>query len=358
MSKREWYMAAAYVGAIVGAGFASGQETLSFFVTYGIAGLLGIMVVTIGFTGMGALHFVLAQEMGVESYRQLLEAIAGRSWSKYYDVIITCFLLAGVGVMLAGAGALVYQQWGFPQLMGILVTALIAGASCGLGIEGVFLLNALLVPGIILATAALGLAGLGDLWPRLWEMDNRVFWGVAPSPLVPNWWLAATIYISYNSLLGIAACTPLAASLPQRRMAVWGGAAGGLALGLLLLGGGLAIWAMGPETTRSAVPMAWIATSTHSLAGGLYGIVIWSAMVTTAATNLFAVLKRLQRSPSLTTLGILLLLAFGLSLIGFSALIELLYPVFGYLGCSYVLKSMVFFWKRWGAKITNRSPRR
>jgi uncharacterized membrane protein YkvI len=354
MTKIQWYMAATYIGAIVGAGFASGQETLTFFVTYGISGLLGILAVTAGFALMGALNFGLAQARGIDSYKQLLETISGHRWAVYYDVIITCFLLAGVGVMLAGAGSLVHQQWAQPPLLGVLITALIAGLSCYRGIDGIFRLNGLLVPGILLLTAVLGFSGFRRLVPWAWERGNEVFWAVSPSPLVPNWWLAAIIYLSYNSMLGIAACIPLAGSIPRRRTAILGGIMGGLALGFLLFSGSMAIWGMGPKTTQSPVPMAWIATYTHPVAGNLYGIIIWSAMLTTAATNLFAVIKRLRQRPGIGILSILLGLAFILSLMGFSALIELLYPVFGYIGCLYVIQTLVFFWRQWGSQITTR----
>lgn len=342
----QWYMAATYIGAIVGAGFASGQEALKFFVAYGTWGLLGVVLVTIGFAFMGALSFATAQEARVESYKQLLEITCGSRWARYYDIVITCFLLAGVGVMLAGAGSLVNQQWGIHPLMGVLVTALIAGISCCRGIDGVFYLNALLVPGILLATMALGMFGLVDLTPRLWNSGTTALWIVAPSPLVPNWWSAAIVYLSYNSLLGIAACTPLAASLNQKKAAAQGGLVGGVALGLLLLCGSLAIWGMGLQTTEAPVPMAWIATHLHPLAGSPYGIIIWSAMLTTAATNLFAVVKRLGRTPNPAILTVLLGLAFALSLLGFSALIELLYPLFGYLGAVYIVQMLTFFWRR------------
>lgn len=148
----QWYMAATYIGAIVGAGFASGQEALTFFVAYGIFGIVGIVLVTMGFAFIGALSFRVAQEARVESYKQLLEIVSGSHWARYYDIVITCFLLVGVGVMLAGAGSLVNQQWGIHPLTGVLITALITGISCYRGIGGVFYLNALLVPGILFAT--------------------------------------------------------------------------------------------------------------------------------------------------------------------------------------------------------------
>lgn len=347
MLNLQWYMAATYVGAVVGAGFASGQEALTFFITYGARGCLGILLTIVGFVVMGALNFGLAQELADASYRKILEITCGIGWARYYDVVITCFLVAGVGVMLAGAGSLVFQQWGWHPFCGVLFTAAVAGFSSMRGIEGVFWVNALLVPGILLSTVGLGVRGFGQLWTMMQYGKADVLWGTYPALIVPNWWLAGLVYLAYNSLLGIAACIPLAASLPTRRSALLGGIVGGTILGILLLASSLAIWGEGLAATESQVPMAVIATKAHPLMGSLYGIIIWSAMITTAATNLFAVTKRLNlSSPGLATGG-LLTIAFILSLLGFSSLIGLLYPFFGYLGGLYVAQTLFYFARRW-----------
>ena len=349
-----WYMAATYVGAVVGAGFASGQEALTFFVTYGAWGVIGILGAMVGFAAMGALNFALAQDMADGSYRRILEITCGRGWAKYYDIIITCFHLAGVGVMLAGAGSLVLQQWGLHPLVGILLTACVAGMSSHGGIKGVFWVNALLVPGILLSTVGLGIFGFTKLWPLLQNSGIQALWGTTPSPLVPNWWLAAIIYLAYNSMLGIAACIPLAAALPTGKSALWGGTMGGLTLGLLLLAGSIAVWGGGLAAIETPVPMARVATEAHSVIGSLYGIIIWSAMITTAATNLFAVTRRLGNKPRLITIGGLLVLALGLSLVGFTSLVGLLYPAFGYMGCLYVIQALAYFCRKWWPQIMGK----
>lgn len=45
-----------YIGTLIGAGFASGQEIMSFFTIYGKGGLLGIIVVSVFFFILGAFH--------------------------------------------------------------------------------------------------------------------------------------------------------------------------------------------------------------------------------------------------------------------------------------------------------------
>ena len=48
-----------YVGAIIGAGYASGQETLQFFVSYGYIGIVGTIIAVVLFAWYGTMFMEL-----------------------------------------------------------------------------------------------------------------------------------------------------------------------------------------------------------------------------------------------------------------------------------------------------------
>ena len=50
-----------YVGAIIGAGYASGQETLQFFVSYGYIGIVGTIIAVVLFAWYGTMFMELGQ---------------------------------------------------------------------------------------------------------------------------------------------------------------------------------------------------------------------------------------------------------------------------------------------------------
>ena len=68
MVKNDWRIALTYVGAIVGAGFASGQELTRFFVVFGGSGLLGIIIAGSIFAILGAVVIDLANRMESNDY--------------------------------------------------------------------------------------------------------------------------------------------------------------------------------------------------------------------------------------------------------------------------------------------------
>ena len=94
---------AVIVGAVIGAGFASGQEIYSFFNAYNANGLLGIVVSSI-LLGI-IIYKVLkrANKYNLKNYNELLEHMNVPSKIKQvFSIIINLFLLISFYIMVAG----------------------------------------------------------------------------------------------------------------------------------------------------------------------------------------------------------------------------------------------------------------
>ena len=59
MSKRIWSIALAYIGVMIGAGVSSGQDLLQYFVSFGVWGLIGVIVLGVLHVGFGRLMISL-----------------------------------------------------------------------------------------------------------------------------------------------------------------------------------------------------------------------------------------------------------------------------------------------------------
>lgn len=124
-------IAGAFVGVIVGAGFASGRELLLFFVDFGVWGLVGALVSAALFTFLGMALAALGNRQQATSHKDVIQAICGRQLGLFVDWLITFFMFAVTVVMLAGGGALLEQQFGIPALTGsVLVTMVVVGIVC------------------------------------------------------------------------------------------------------------------------------------------------------------------------------------------------------------------------------------
>src|SRR5690554_6129800 len=109
MNKDDIKLAFTYVGALVGAGFASGQELVRFFVRFGTYGLWGIVFAGISFALMGALVILLTNKIQANDYSMLLRTAFPKKIYKVIDIIIAFSLWVGLGIMLTGSSTLIKE---------------------------------------------------------------------------------------------------------------------------------------------------------------------------------------------------------------------------------------------------------
>ena len=117
-------IAGAFVGVIVGAGFASGQEILQFFASFGSMGLVGCVVAGIVFVLLSMAFSTMGQRLLANSHREVINAMLGKHLGAVFDLLITFFLFAITVVMLAGAGSLLNQWLGVPELWGSVIATI------------------------------------------------------------------------------------------------------------------------------------------------------------------------------------------------------------------------------------------
>lgn len=315
-------LALTYVGAIVGAGFASGQELLQFFVSFGPAGLWGTVVAGIGFMILGVLIFQLAAANNITSYHELLLLLLGKKIGRLADFWLSLYLFAGLVIMLAGCGAVFKEYFSLPAWMGVLTSTLVLLCALLAHREGVLAFNSVLVPGMIVGM--LVVAVLTWEGPNALSFNENIHRNTA-------WLLSALLYVSYNMISGLVILVSYTGSHHREGTgaALWGGFILG-ALAWILCGVLLQNYHV---IDRLEVPLLYLARREYWLLGIGYAVVLWLAMVTTAMVNGVALAFRLAgKMFSYPTVVMMLLVTAGsLSNLGFSLLIKTLYPFFGYL---------------------------
>ena len=64
--------AATYIGTVIGAGFATGQEMLQFFVRFGVMGFVGLAFAAAMFIFFGFIIMDLGRRLNARSYREII----------------------------------------------------------------------------------------------------------------------------------------------------------------------------------------------------------------------------------------------------------------------------------------------
>ncbi len=92
------------IGTMIGAGFASGQEVYLFFFSYGIEGLIGILISSfiIGFVIYKT--FQIVNKYGVNTYKDFLDILIQKDskLKPIINIVINMFILITFFIMIAG----------------------------------------------------------------------------------------------------------------------------------------------------------------------------------------------------------------------------------------------------------------
>lgn len=320
-------LAGVYVGTVVGAGFASGQEILQFFGFHGLGGIWGIILSTVLFVVFGTIIFLLGHRLQAVSHREVVKESGGPWIGAGIDYVITFFLFGAFTAMAAGSGAVFQEQYEIPHVVGSLVMVVLSVVTVLLGIQGVLTAIGAIAPVLIGSVLFISILALIQT-PVNW------FWSHPQMAAVPFWPLSAVAYASYNLVLGVAVLAPagaLADEVSLRKGALYGG----LGLGLGALAINLAILTQVPRAAGFEIPMLLLTRNVLGSLAPIYSIVLLAEVYTTAAGSLYGFAARLTdpQGPSFTQFVLMSGLAgFVGSLAGFSNLVARLYSAVGYVG--------------------------
>lgn len=325
-------IAGVYIGTIVGAGFATGQEILQFFARFGLSGLWGIILTTALFILFGYIVMELGYKLFAQSHLEIIRYSGGRVIGSIMDIMITFFLFGSMTAMIAGTGALFAQQFGLPAFWGSLLMAVITTITVLTGINGVINSISIVVPFLLASVIGISIFTIiksPPLMSAAQTIEKNIF--------MSNWWLATVLYISYNIVLSIGVLGPLGAHAKDERAIFKGAALGGLGLGLGTLMIYLAICGNIINIQNMEVPMSYIAGNISHLVQLIYAVILVAEIYTTAVGSLYSFSARtvnLERSPrkGKAIVAGVATMAFFASLLGFSNLVKYLYPSVGYLG--------------------------
>ncbi|WP_058303537.1 YkvI family membrane protein [Gorillibacterium timonense] len=321
-----------YVGTIVGAGFASGQEILQFFTQYGWPAALSITLAALLFVWLGTKLMLLAHDTGAKSYEDLNRTLLGPRFGQAFSLFQLAVLLGTSTVMIAGAGSLFQEQLGFHYQTGLLLTLFLGFWVLRKGMSGILSINTVVVPFMLLYVA---LIFIGTQ-----QLPTAGNWLILPNdyPILKTA-ISPLLYAAFNLATAQAVLVPLGNAFSERRVLLIGGIVGGILVGLMLMAGHIALSARMPDIRQFEIPMAQLIGQFGPLVQFIYTLVIFGEIFTTFVADVFGLalqLKQHSRLPNAILILALLAVCYGGAQIGFSSLLSLLYPLFGALSLGWI----------------------
>jgi len=321
------------MGTTIGAGFASGREIWEFFTSYGVQSTIGVLV-TMGLFLMSSMVILwLSWKNNAENYYDILVLLMGEYLAKIFDWFIFIYLFSGAVVMFAGSGA-VFRQWGYSMILGVLVIGVSLWIVLSQGTSGLLQLNSVLMPIKMVMMVWIGYQFLSE--------NNEIIGHYIRENL--EVWPSAVTYVAFNviSLLGVL--STLGKKINSKSEIIIGAIVGIGGLGLIALIMNLSLLRVS-NVNEFEIPLFSLIPEKQTILMGIVSIILWLAIYTTALSNIHGLLYRIQKSVNFSIGKIsFVLLAFiaPISFIGFTNLIQVLYPIFGVLNL-YVLFLLILY---------------
>lgn len=322
-----------YIGTIVGAGFATGQEILQFFTLYGRMATFSIFIASVLFLWLGTKVMLLAHRIQANSYADMNRYLFGTRLGQAISAFLFILLLAIATVMLAGAGAVFEEHLGISRLTGLAVTAVLAYLVILKGMNGIMAVNSFVVPLMLLFMLIILVFTLlspgHDHFLRL-ETDYPL-WRIFLSPFM---------YAGFNLSLAQAVLVPLGASADRPCSIRLGGLVGGIGITIMLFTGHIALSAHMPGIAQYDIPMGQIIQPLGTLMQLIFIVLIFAEIFTTLIADLYGVMLQVHHRYRISLYAggaMLVAFCYGVSHVGFKPLLATLYPILGFISLGWLI---------------------
>lgn len=314
------------IGTIIGAGFASGKEIYTFFCIYGINGLWGI-IISNGIIGLVIyLTFNIVSKNNIKNYNDFTSCLVGSNKVLNYTInnIMNIFLLISFIVMVSGFGSFFNQEFDISEFVGAIIISFLTFITFFKNINGIVKINSFLIPILIFLIILLGFK------------EKIYLFNASILPTVSNlsWVLKSVLYASYNSIVLIPIIINMQNFISNKKQIKY---IIGLTLLIMIVMSSIIYIVLNlniQEIANIDIPIVYIANKFGFLFKYLYGLVILIAIFTTAISEGYSFLENVSKNRKQYFIYSILIcfIAVLFSNIGFGKLLDVLYPLLGYLG--------------------------
>ena len=340
--------AAVFIGTIVGAGLASGQEITQFFSTYGYVSFFGILICGLIYIAISSIIISISIKHKLSSYTELIKLVSPGFFGVITDIFTSFFLISGAAIILAGSGALLHQYFGVSKLVGILLMSVISLYTLLKGTKGLITINSFIVP--CLTTIIITIFVLYLIFYK--DMVSASYIKQIPSyknNIIPaQWFISALLYASFNMLCCSGVLVPISQEIKRKRILIPGVILGALVLTILCYLVNIMLLLNIPQIFKYEIPLMYITHRFGTLLQILLLCVIWCEMFSTEVSNIYSVGKTMEKKfniPYKKAVLMILIIALPISQIGFKNLIKFLYPGFGVISLIFLIQCCIFYKK-------------
>lgn len=308
-------IAFSYIASIIGAGFASGQEMVSFFVKYGRWSIAGVFAAVLIF-GMFA-YAVLSEcrRNSIRSYDEYLRHIFPNWAAGFLKYLTFVFSFICFCTMAAGSGAMGTEMLNIPPVWGNIFMCALSAAIILTGSDMAMKYNAAIGAVIIVGVITCCIYIMG-------YREHQTIYNTA------KMLSSAVSYAGYNLITSAVILVRMSHMLKSRREA----AATAFVAAFIMLVIMFLMWVILSiyygKMQLGEMPMLTMAKRQNATVAGIYAVLLFLSVLTTAIASGAAVIELSGES----ILPFMVMCAIILGFAGFQNMVNIAYRICGYAG--------------------------
>lgn len=321
-------IAGAFPAWIIGAGFATGQETVQFFARHGLWGGAGVLLFMAGLAAVGRAVMLWGFEHGEENH---FIGFCGSGLGRIYTWLTPAAQVLILPVLLSGGGTVLAQEWGVDRRLGTAGLAVLLLVGQLRGFRRFSGMAAIAAPLVIFFALGIGAAAVLRSGEDL-SAAGRV-------PGERGWAVSALLYLGMNAWGSSTYHKALGQRAKSRRAA-----AAGAVLGAVALSGAVALLytaLLCSGAGEQEAPILALARGLPPVVERAFLGVLLLGIFSSCSAMLWTISGE-HWCRGLAILGFSLLTAAA----PFQTLVGRLYPLLGWMGLPFVvcvLKSSIFY---------------
>ncbi|MEE0741507.1 MAG: hypothetical protein ACLRWH_00585 [Emergencia sp.] len=327
----------AFMGFVIGSSFASGQECMQYFTSFGVLGSIGAGIIALVLYSWFVATIVEdGRHLRLNNSGKMFNFYLGKHLGFVLEWFTPIMLFFVYSMMISGAGSTFEEYYGVDGNIG---RGLMIVASLGtvlLGLNKLVKIVGYIAPVLLVITIVIGIlsivnnpAGIAEADQNLQTVEVRANFG--------NWALSGLMYAAYT----VTGVVPYLADIGKstasnRKNAIFGGIFGGGAflIAVMILNFGLLANIL--DVYNLEIPSLFVAASISPVFGDVFSILLLLGIYTTAVPMLYTVCNKISSDSKSKAYRITAIVTAIVSIFGgqlsFSTMISIIYPISGYAG--------------------------
>ncbi len=342
-------IASIFIGTVVGAGLASGKEIYQFFSVYGTKSFFGLIICFLIYITIGSMIWGISKKNNLSSYDVLINEICPKFMGKILNLFTSLYYLFSSAIIFAASGAIISQFFSVNKIYGMVLMIVVTVLVLKFSMNGIFILNAISVPTMIFVIFIMFV--MFELFSNPLNIPSSALVNTVQNEIKihNNVILSSFLYGGFNILSASGVLSPLAVENSGKNFKR-GVLLGSFFLVLISIIINYLILVNMPYSGQYDIPLLYISKIFGKPLQVLILILIWVEMLSTETSSLYSLGMGISNKFNISIFKSILLImciSIPISVLGFSKLISILYPLFGFL-------SFIFMYYIIKYKIKNR----